>query len=279
MTGYLVYDVFTDTPFTGNQLAVFPDAAAIPDATLMPICREFNFSEVTFVYPPADPKHTARVRIFAPGREMAFAGHPTIGTATALFDLGHGTDQILELGIGPLPCTVGPHGASFKNDAPLSVTSEPDPALVAACLSLDVDAISLDRHPPVVASVGNPFVLVELATPSALATAKEQVSAMQDVLDSHPDSLDCSIYCYCRDGDHVEARMFGRLGGIPEDPATGSAAAALGAYFAHLDGEADIRITQGTAMGRPSSIGVRANGQSVTISGTAVRVMEGKLTF
>ena len=276
---YLVYDVFTDRPFAGNQLAVFPDGAAIPEDLLMPICREFNFSEVTYVYPPADPAHTARVRIFSPGREMAFAGHPTIGTATALYDLGRGRSQVLELAIGPLPCTVGPDGASLTNSAKLEVLSQPHVQLVAACLSLDPTEICLDRHPPLIASVGNPFVLVELTRPEALSNAKERAQAMSELLDAHPDSLDCSIYCYTRDGSAVNARMFGRLGGIPEDPATGSAAAALGAYLAHLDGDVDLTITQGEAMGRPSTIGVSANAQSVTISGRAVRVMDGQLSI
>lgn len=276
---YLVYDVFTDTPFCGNQLAVFPDATGIPEEHLMPICREFNFSEVTFVTPPEDPAHTARVRIFSPSREMAFAGHPTIGTATALCDLGWGHDQVLELGIGPLPCHVGADGASFESTAPLKILSEPAPDRVAACLSLTSDDLQLACHAPVIASVGNPFVLVELTGPKALARAQEQTPSMQELLAHHPDSLDCSIYCYTRDGGEVHARMFGRLGGIPEDPATGSAAAALGAYLADLEGTARLTIHQGEAMGRPSLIGVDARPGSTTISGRAVRVMEGRLTI
>jgi trans-2,3-dihydro-3-hydroxyanthranilate isomerase len=276
---YFVYDVFTDRPFTGNQLAIFPEAEGLAEGHLMAICREFNFSEVTFVLPPGDPAHTARVRIFSPSREMAFAGHPTIGTAVALHDLGRGSEMVLELGIGPVPCRVGADGARFTNAATLEVTSRPDPALVAACLSLDPADIRLDRHAPAVASVGNPFVLVELVDARALARSRPQTQAMQTVLETHPDSLDCSIYAYVRDGDALQARMFGALGGIPEDPATGSAAAALGAFFADLDGEARITIRQGEAMGRPSRIGVHGTRGAVTISGQAVRVMEGRLTI
>jgi trans-2,3-dihydro-3-hydroxyanthranilate isomerase len=113
---YLVYDVFTAAAFGGNQLAVFPDARGLPEDRLQAITREFNFSEVTFVYPPEDPAHTARVRIFTPSREVPFAGHPTIGTAIALYDLGRGSDLVLELGVGPIPChdagAPGPDGAS-----------------------------------------------------------------------------------------------------------------------------------------------------------------------
>ena len=106
MSRYLVYDVFTDTRFGGNQLAVFPDATDLPEADLQAIAAEFNFSEVTFVYPPENPAHTARVRIFTPTMEIPFAGHPVIGTAIALADAGHGPDMVLELGVGPLPCRV-----------------------------------------------------------------------------------------------------------------------------------------------------------------------------
>ncbi|NRA99470.1 MAG: PhzF family phenazine biosynthesis protein [Rhodobacteraceae bacterium] len=279
MTRYLVYDVFTDTPFTGNQLAIFPDATALSEEQLMPLCREFNFSEVTYVYPPQDPANTALVRIFCPGREMVFAGHPTIGTAKALSDLGYGDRLILELGIGPLSCAIDADGVSFSNSAPLKQLSMPDIALVAECLSLPANAIRTDRHAPQIASVGNPFVLVELGDRDTLDQAKPRDQVMEAILQAHPESLDCSIYAYTRDGRDTHARMFGKLGGIPEDPATGSAAAALGAYLAALEGTADLSILQGAQMGRPSRIGVRADRASVTISGQAVRVMDGHLTL
>ena len=102
MFQYVVYDVFTDKAFGGNQLAVFPDARDIPEDKLQSITAEFNFSEVTFVYPPEDPAHTARVRIFTPTSEVDFAGHPTIGTLIALYDMGQTSPMVLELGIGPL---------------------------------------------------------------------------------------------------------------------------------------------------------------------------------
>lgn len=279
MTPYLVYDVFTDTPFTGNQLAVFPDATRLPEDKLMAICQEFNFSEVTFVYPPSIPAHTARVRIFSPHREMQFAGHPTIGTAKALADLGFGTTQVLELGIGPLPCLVGETGVSFTNSAPLERLGTPDVNSVAECLSVASGAIRTDRHAPEIASVGNPFILVELDDIATLDQARPRDSVMREILAAHPESLDCSIYAYTRDGENVNARMFGKLGGIPEDPATGSAAAALGAYLAAIEGPVEITILQGAAMGRPSHIKVRANGSSVTILGQAVKVMDGQLTL
>ena len=102
MTCYLTFDVFTDNPFGGNPLAVIPDATALPEDQLQKIAREFNYSETTFVYPPTDPAHTAKVRIFTPTMEVPFAGHPTIGTAVALARAGHGPDMVLELGVGPI---------------------------------------------------------------------------------------------------------------------------------------------------------------------------------
>ena len=105
MTNYVVYDVFTDKIFGGNQLAVFPDAASLPQDQLQKIAAEFNFSEVTFVYPPENSDHTVKVRIFTPTSEVDFAGHPVIGTIIALAKLGYNAPMVLELGVGPLACT------------------------------------------------------------------------------------------------------------------------------------------------------------------------------
>src|SRR6056297_1343898 len=157
MHHYFVYDVFTNTRFGGNQLAIFPEASHIPEDALQSIASEFNFSEVTFVYPPADANHTARVRIFTPTMEIPFAGHPTIGTAKALADQGHGPDMVLELGLGPLPCIAGPEGARFTTRTPLECLATPDPALVARALGLAPDRLETRQHPPTLASVGLPF--------------------------------------------------------------------------------------------------------------------------
>ncbi len=119
MTDFLILDVFTDAPFTGNPLAVIPDATGLSEDSLQRIAREFNFSESTFVYPPEDPAHTARVRIFAPATELPFAGHPTIGTAIALAAAGHGPDMVLELGVGPIPVSVRDGKAQFTTPVPL----------------------------------------------------------------------------------------------------------------------------------------------------------------
>ena len=276
---YVVYDVFTDTRFGGNQLAVFPEALALPDDQLQAIAREFNFSEVTFVYPPADPAHTARVRIFTPTSEVPFAGHPTIGTAIALADLGRGgADMVLELGVGPIGCRVGPEGAAFTTPVPLQIIAQPPVAMVAAALGLPETALRTSRHRPVQTTLGLAFVLVELATRADLAAVRPDLDAIRQAAAAYPSGLDFAIFCYVRDGETVEARMFAPLDNVPEDPATGSASATLGAYLASLpDGPRRLTISQGVDMGRPSRILVEVGAAGVTVRGQAVKVMAGTL--
>lgn len=277
-TEYLVYDVFTATRFGGNQLAVFPDASGLPEGKLQAIAREFNFSEVTFVTPPQNPAHTARVRIFTPTTEVPFAGHPTIGTAIALHDLGRPAQMVLELGVGPIPCTVGPEGAAFTTPVPLDLIAHPPADLVAEALGLPLTAIRTDRHAPVQASLGLAFVLVELATRADLARARPVLEAIRKGAAAYPAGLDFAIFCYVRDGEAVDARMFAPLDNMPEDPATGSASATLGALLTRLPGGPQrLAIAQGDDMGRPSRIGVSVGAAGVTVSGQAVKVMAGRL--
>lgn len=277
-TEYLVYDVFTATRFGGNQLAVFPDASGLPEGKLQAIAREFNFSEVTFVTPPLNPAHTARVRIFTPTTEVPFAGHPTIGTAIALHDLGRPAQMVLELGVGPIPCTVGPEGAAFTTPVPLDLIAHPPADLVAEALGLPLTAIRTDRHAPVQASLGLAFVLAELATRADLARARPVLEAIRKGASSYPAGLDFAIFCYVRDGEAVDARMFAPLDNMPEDPATGSASATLGALLAQVPGGPQrLVIAQGDDMGRPSRIGVSVGAGGVTVSGQAVKTMAGRL--
>ncbi len=282
MTQFLVYDVFTDDAFGGNQLAVIPDATHLPDDKLQSIAREFNFSESTFVYPPADPAHTARVRIFTPTMEIPFAGHPTIGTAIALHDLGHKGAMTLELGIGPIPCTVSDTGASFQTSAPLEYLATPDPALVAAALGLQPRDIKTDTHAPTQASLGLPFVIAELQTDTALNACTPSVDHIRQGATEYPAGLDFALYAYVRQGNSIDARMFAPLDNITEDPATGSAAATLAALLTELAGAPQtLTIRQGFAMGRPSIIQAMTTHApiKVTISGQAVKTMEGTLVI
>ena len=281
MTTYFVYDVFTDAAFGGNQLAVIPDATTLPEDQLQRIAREFNYSETTFVYPPADPANTAKVRIFTPTMEVPFAGHPTVGTAIALRDEGAVGNLILELGIGPIPCTFQGDKAAFTVTAPLERFSTPDPALIAAAIGLTEAAVDSTTHAPVQTGVGLPFVMVALKTREYLAKCQPVTDHFREGAARYPSNLDFAIYAYVRDGDHIDARMFAPLDNIPEDPATGSAAAALAALLTDETGQAQsLTILQGETMGRPSHISAMttlADPIPVTISGQAMRTMQGTL--
>ena len=125
MTKYFVYDVFTDSRFGGNPLAIIPDAADVPEGDFQRIAREFNFSETTFVLPPDNPDHTAKIRIFSPLSELPFAGHPTIGTAIALARQGLGPHMTLELGVGHIACHATKQSARFSTQVPLKILVEP----------------------------------------------------------------------------------------------------------------------------------------------------------
>lgn len=283
MTDYLVYDVFTEAAFTGNPLAVIPDATGLAEADLQRIAREFNFSETTFVYPPENPEHDAKVRIFNPTAEMAFAGHPTVGTALAMHSLGRvGDDMVLELGVGPIPVTVRDGHARFVTRVPLATGPAPETGALAACLGLEAGAIRTDRHAPVTAGLGTDFVLAELASFEALDAALPDLDAFRRAA---ADARRMSIFVYTRNGAQIDARMFAPLSGTFEDPATGSAIAALAAFLGWLDGRSQaFHITQGVQMGRPSRIEAEVtveNGEpvAVAIGGHAVKVMEGRLAI
>ena len=280
MTQYFVYDVFTDTPFGGNQLAVFPDAQNLPEEKLQSIAAEFNFSEVTFVYPPNDPNNTARVRIFTPTSEVDFAGHPTIGTLIALYDLGRQSPMTLELGIGPLACTVKREGASFTASQPLEILSNTQTGLVARALGLSPAQVVIDTHAPIIATLGLAFVFVELDSRETLSACRPNMDAIRDGAERHPESHDFAIFAYVRNGSEIHSRMFAPLDNIPEDPATGSASATLAVLLTErLDAPQSLIFTQGADMGRLSKIQAETTQDPMTvkISGQAVKVMEGTL--
>ncbi|MEL6168194.1 MAG: PhzF family phenazine biosynthesis protein [Pseudomonadota bacterium] len=278
---YLVYDVFTDTKFSGNPLAIVFDAADLETSQMQAIAAEFGYSETTFVLPPEAADHTARVRIFTPTAELAFAGHPTVGTATALFDDGGAAEQILELGVGPIPVRIANGRARFVTRVPLTAEHVLGPNDVARCVGLDAGQIRTDRHAPVLAGLGTEFTLAELSGMDALRAASSDAGRFRAV--AGPEAHRLAVFVYVRDGDRIAARMFQPLGGITEDPATGSAVAALAAYLGRLDGvSARFEVSQGVEMGRPSRIDAEVtveNGApvAVAIEGAAVRVMEGHL--
>lgn len=295
---YVTLDVFTDTPFGGNQLAVFPDARAIPERALIEITREFNYSETTFCYPPANPAHAARVRIFTPGAEVPFAGHPTVGTAVALHAMGpeaaRETRLVLEEGVGPVPVTVRPDAkAPFAqfSVAKLPEVGPPVPTrtTLAEILSLSPDDVVSGTLAPQAVSCGLPFLMVGVKTIKALGRARIRLDRWEETMRK---SWAPDLFLFTPDAEsgpaNYRARCFVPSMNVPEDPATGSANACLAGFLAARAPERDATlrwtVMQGVEMGRPSRIEIEADkaGGSITairVGGRAVFVMAGSITL
>jgi trans-2,3-dihydro-3-hydroxyanthranilate isomerase len=288
---YCTVDVFTDRLFGGNPLAVVLDADGLSTEQMLAVTREFGYSETTFVLPASAPDHDAAVRIFSPGGELPFAGHPNVGTAFVLARLAAGAvpDRlVLAEPVGSVPLVVWHDGGRVRGAelaAPRSLSRGRDVAVdvVAACLSLDASDICLSRHRPLIASVGLPFVFVELDARAALARARPEAQAHRTHL---PMDGAMGIYVYVRgDGDTLHARMFAPVEGIDEDPATGSATACVAALVADLDGRGalTLHVHQGDDMGRSSVLQARAHrgegGMMAHVGGDCVMVMEGSFVL
>jgi trans-2,3-dihydro-3-hydroxyanthranilate isomerase len=290
---FALVDVFTDRPFGGNQLAVFPDASGIADATMQQLAREFNFSETTFVLPPADPSRTCRVRIFTPGRELPFAGHPTVGTAAVLASLA-GPDEgevgqrsfVFEEGIGPVAVTIdGPTIRFTLRDPDYETSDEAPPAdAIARALTLPDDAVAESWY----GGVGLRFCFVRLADNRLLdRVALDKAAWSAGIAGGWSPDLYVFAGDY-RDGGLLQARFFAPGVGVEEDPATGSACASVVAGLAMRSPEPgglfSLRIEQGVAMGRPSELEGSARKQDgrlaeVTVGGRATIVGHGTITI
>lgn len=294
---YWQYDVFTRIPFGGNALAIFPEADGISDAEMQALARETHCSETTFVLPSGDPgsKSRARVRIFTPRKEIPFAGHPVVGTAWALVERGRlvpdgrGCVQ-LELGIesiAPLDVEIArAEGALRKavmTQRPPVVgpdLPERDWAPSLAALGTEWGAMSPSLA-PAVASTGLPFLMVPLASRAAVAALRPDAGPLADALAALGAE---GAYAFSLERPEAAfARAFCPGLSVPEDPATGSAAGALGAYLrargalAAGGSAATLRIAQGEAMARPSEIEVSVEpGEGAPrVGGAAVAVFEG----
>ncbi|MEO9229929.1 MAG: PhzF family phenazine biosynthesis protein [Devosia sp.] len=286
---YLTVDVFTDRQFGGNPLAVFPDAAGLSDAEMQSLSAEMNLSETTFVLAPETPSASARVRIFNRTSEMPFAGHPNVGTAFVLAQLGRADGDVLQFeemaGLVEVELKRDAagvaNGASIVAPRTLETFGELSPAAIAECLDLHETDLVLTRHPPTVTGVGVDFVLVEV-TLEALGRASPRLEAYRRAhAASGLASARLSIFLYARSGDDVRARMFAPMAGTWEDPATGSANAALAALLLRIDGgdELAFESLQGVEMGRPSRLSLRAwrtaDGIHAGVGGTCVPVFRG----
>jgi trans-2,3-dihydro-3-hydroxyanthranilate isomerase len=296
---FIQLDVFTRTPFGGNQLAVFPEGDGLSDAEMQAIAREMNFSETTFVLPASDTKALRRVRIFTPGTELPMAGHPTVGTTFALAREGvirasDASPIYLQLGVGTLPIDLLFEGNALSfvwmhQPAPVFQPWEGDRAQLAAALGLTVN--DLDETLPIEhGSAGVAFVYIPLRSLAALGRARPGAD-LAAALAASSSNIGAHLFTLgtLPGGADARARMFAPGMGVAEDPATGSAAGPFGVYLvrhgrATLDptGEARIRLAQGVEMERPSdlAIAVQMDGETVRdvrVGGEAVVVAEGEL--
>lgn len=282
-------DVFTDRVFGGNPLAVFPEPGNLDEVAHLQIAREMNLSETTFVYPPQNPKVDFRIRIFTPGKEIPFAGHPTLGTAHILWETGKiastSDSMILEMGAGLVQISKSKKNLFMEQPLPSFGDMAKAADQVAEALSIDPGDID-SRSPIQIVSTGFPALYVPLTNLNAIRRIELNLTVLRAVLGS----VDM-IYVFTGETlephSTVHARAFAPFIGIPEDPATGSAGGALGAYLVHhsvienLDPSA-IVIEQGFEMNRPSLIQVdvgKTNGEidSIQVGGQAITVLEGNL--
>lgn len=261
---YVLVDAFSDVLFGGNQLAVLPKAEGLNDRQMQSIAREFNFAETAFVLPPSDPANTARLRIFSPGAEMPFAGHPTIGAAAVLHRLANGNAESassvsFEEQVGLVRVQVSAEGGLIFSELTLETTLEsgeevPSPADMAAVLGLPAGVVSDTWF----ASVGLKFCFCQLRNQTDVDAAVLDKGAWSRVMS---DSWAQNVFLFSgdlTDASRIYARMFAPAIGVDEDPATGSASAALAAVLAARVGLSDARVSllieQGHAMQRPSTI-------------------------
>jgi trans-2,3-dihydro-3-hydroxyanthranilate isomerase len=294
---YYTLDVFTDQRFGGNPLAVILDARGLTSEQMLQVTREFNYSESTFVLPAESEDTTKRVRIFTPRGEVPFAGHPTVGTAIALVfngdapSTGDSVSVVLGENVGPVPVTVRLTDG-VPTWAQLSVAMMPaeqppmDRAIVAEMLGLTMDDMMPEAYAPAATSCGLPFLIVPLATRAAVARARIVDAVFARTLRG----TDCAmvmVFAKVDDvpGVDVHCRVFCPDDGVPEDPATGSANAALGGYLAvrtPRTGTLRWVSQQGIEMGRPSRLEIEVDKTTdaitaVRVGGSTVLMSEGRL--
>lgn len=297
-------DVFTSQPFGGNPVAVFPDADGLTDDELQQIAREMNLSETVFVFPPTDPAAVARLRIFTPTQEIPFAGHPVLGTFYVLAQIGRISTQepvtpvVQECNIGLF--SVELHAEQSR--VVRVVMSQPKPEfldpidalddvyLIGGALSLPKHVIADTKWPLQVVSTGLPVLIVPVRTLTAVRSINPDASAIINVCERFgANGIMVFTTVTVESFASVHARMFAPKIGILEDPATGSAGGALGAYLVQngvveVGPTTDILIEQGYEIDRPSRILVQVESdddviQGVKVGGHCVMVVEGTLRF
>jgi trans-2,3-dihydro-3-hydroxyanthranilate isomerase len=276
---YVVVDVFTDVPLAGNQLAVFTDARDLTGEEMQALAREMNFSESVFVLPPRAAGADVRIRIFTPGTELPFAGHPTLGTA---FVLGGPLQSLvlrIETEAGVVPVELQRDGAAIVfgwMEQPLpSWTPFERPAELFAALGVAGSGLPVELY-----DLGPSYAFVELGSPEEVAALAPDIAALGR-------ATGAGASCFARDGARWKARVFFADLGVTEDPATGSAAGPLAVHLARhgrIAFDEEIEISQGAELGRPSTLYARAVGSPeridrVFVGGSARLVARGEFTL
>lgn len=294
---FLHYDVFTDEPLTGNQLAVFLDGRGLAPERMQSLAREMNFAESTFILPPETPGTDVRMRIFTPANEMPMAGHPTIGSTFALAHAGFirpgAARFVFGLGIGPVPVDLEWDGSRLRFAWMTQLNPTFGPALEAretVAAALGLGAVDLAPDLPVQrVSCGVPFLLVPLKSRDAVDRAVSDAAAFRRLSSAAGIDLPIFLFAVLPPGspETVYSRMFAPEFGIVEDPATGGASGPLGCYLVRhrlVAGDAAQRIVnrQGVAMGRPSRIHIAITERAgeivqVKVGGTAVLAGRGEM--
>ncbi|MBA2272786.1 MAG: PhzF family phenazine biosynthesis protein [Actinobacteria bacterium] len=280
---FLQVDVFTETPYKGNPLAVFPRAGELTRRQMQAIAREMNLSETTFVTSAA--RDSYEVLIFTPGEELPFAGHPTIGTAWTLRHLGliSGDEVYQHSPAGPTSVKARGQRLWFARTGvatgDIEDTDPTAPRRIADALRLDVDALGLEARElgrsgllrPAYSNAGLQQLMVPVKNLGALGACRPDAEILGEV---SPEGA----YCFTATGaGQARARGFFPDFNIPEDPATGSAAAALGLYLASRLGAVELSVTQGVEIGRPSLIRIEAEPGRVAVGGSCRMVLSGRL--
>ena len=271
---YVVADVFTDTPLTGNQLAVFTDGREVDDETMQKLAKEMSFSETVFVLPAADCAH-ARIRIFTPVTELPFAGHPVLGSAYVLAAPMQLGEIRLETQAGVIPVTLEREGARITFGRMSQPIPEHEPFAEADAVQ---ELLGIRSQLPVeLYHQGPGFAYFEVESREALAALAPDFAALGRITDS-------GVSCFAGAGSAWKTRMFAPTSGVPEDPATGSAAGPLAMHLARHGRIAfghEIEISQGDEVGRPSKLYARVTGtaertETIEVGGSAVIVARGE---
>jgi trans-2,3-dihydro-3-hydroxyanthranilate isomerase len=280
---YAVLDVFAEAPLAGNPVAVVFGAARLSGPEMQAIARETNLSETTFVLHERAHDGAFDVRIFTPARELPYAGHPTLGTATAIRSAlldGAENEVVLRLGVGPVRVHFAADGLAWLESPTACFDAFGPPESVAAALGLRLDSL----HPTLPVEVqrtGSNQLFVPLRDLAALRSARVEPAGYERLIEAGGPA---SLYAFARGArdprNHFSVRLFAPALGVPEDPATGSAAGFFGAYLvrhrAHGEGALDVRLEQGHEIARPSLLHVRASASGIEVGGRVIPVASGE---